>query len=165
MSTHIRPSRQQSPARRLERLEQRVVRTLRPLTVLPLLRISLGIIFIWFGALKIGHVTPVGQLVAATLPWLDANWFIPALGVIEVSLGAVLLLGRWLALTATATALHLSATFLVLLVQPRTAFQNGNPLLPTTIGEFVIKNVVLISAALVLATSATAEQQPKTNTP
>jgi len=31
------------------------------------------------------------------------------------------------------------------------AFQNGNPLLLTTIGEFVIKNVVLISAALVLA--------------
>ena len=31
------------------------------------------------------------------------------------------------------------------------AFQNGNPQLLTTIGEFVIKNVVLIASALVLA--------------
>ena len=46
---------------------------------------------------------------------------------------------------------HLCGTFLVLVMQPELAFQNGNPLLLTTIGEFVIKNVVLISAALVLA--------------
>jgi putative oxidoreductase len=46
---------------------------------------------------------------------------------------------------------HLCGTFLVLVMQPELAFQNGNPLLLTTIGEFVVKNVVLISAALVLA--------------
>jgi len=48
-------------------------------------------------------------------------------------------------------AAHLCGTFLVLVMEPELAFQNGNPLLLTTIGEFVVKNLVLISAALVLA--------------
>ena len=38
---------------------------------------------------------------------------------------------------------HLAGTFLVLIMQPQLAFQDGNPLLLTTIGEFVVKNVVL----------------------
>lgn len=45
----------------------------------------------------------------------------------------------------------LCGTFLVLLMEPQLGFQGGNPLLLTTIGEFVVKNVVLISAGLVLA--------------
>jgi len=46
---------------------------------------------------------------------------------------------------------HLTGTLLVFVMQPQVAFQHGNPLLLTTEGEFVMKNVVLISAALVLA--------------
>jgi hypothetical protein len=45
-----------------------------------LLRISLGIVFVWFGALKVGGVSAVGGLVAATVPFLDSAWFIPVLG-------------------------------------------------------------------------------------
>jgi hypothetical protein len=37
---------------------------------------------------------------------------------------------------------------LVLIVRPDIAFDNGNPLLLTTEGEFIVKNLVLISAAL-----------------
>jgi putative oxidoreductase len=36
------------------------------------------------------------------------------------------------------------------LAQPDIAFQKGNPLLLTTEGEFVIKNLVMIAAGLVL---------------
>ena len=38
---------------------------------LTLLRLSLGAVFVWFGALKIAGVTPVADLVAGTVPWLD----------------------------------------------------------------------------------------------
>jgi putative oxidoreductase len=41
-------------------------------------------------------------------------------------------------------------TFLVLVIQPEVAFQDGNPLLLTTEGEFVIKNLVLLSAGLMI---------------
>jgi uncharacterized membrane protein YkgB len=43
---------------------------------------------------------------------------------------------------------QLIGTFLVLIVRPDIAFDNGNPLLLTTEGEFIVKNLVLISAAL-----------------
>jgi uncharacterized membrane protein YkgB len=134
----------------LTTVENRVAAAARVVS-LPLLRVSLGVVFIWFGALKVADATPVGDLVAATVPWLDRGWFVPALGLAEVLMGIALLIGRYLSLASAVLAAHLCATFLVLVMQPDVAFQSGNPLLLTTIGEFVIKNVVLISAALVIA--------------
>lgn len=131
-------------------VEQRAVAVLRKVG-LPLLRVSLGVVFVWFGALKVANLTPVGDLVAGTLPFLDPTWFVPFLGAVEVALGLALLLGRAITVVGAVLVAHLCGTFLVLVMQPELAFQNGNPLLLTTIGEFVVKNVVLISAALVLA--------------
>ena len=134
----------------LSDLERRAVGVLRRVAI-PLLRVSLGLVFVWFGALKVLNVTPVGELVAGTLPFVDPAWFVPFLGAVEVALGVGLLVGRWITAVCAVLVAHLCGTFLVLVMQPQMAFQDGNPLLLTTIGEFVIKNVVLISAALVLA--------------
>lgn len=49
--------------------------------------------------------------------------------------------------------LQLAGTFLVLVVRPDLAFQGGNPFLLTTLGEFVIKNLVLIAAGLVVGSA------------
>jgi putative oxidoreductase len=118
----------------------------------PLLRASLGVVFIWFGALKFIAATPVGDLVANTLPFLPKSFVVPALGAFEVLLGIGLLVGRYLGVVALLMMAHLTGTFLVLLVEPDVAFQNGNPFLLTMTGEFVVKNLVLITAGLVLAT-------------
>jgi putative oxidoreductase len=131
-------------------LERRAAALVRPFSM-TLLRVSLGVVFIWFGALKIADITPVGDLVAGTVPWLDRTWFVPTLGAVEVVLGLALIIGRWLTVVCAVLVAHLCGTFLVLVMEPQLAFQNGNPLVLTTIGEFVVKNVVLISAALVLA--------------
>jgi uncharacterized membrane protein YkgB len=48
-------------------------------------------------------------------------------------------------------ALHMGGTFLVLIALPDVAFQGSNPLVLTAVGEFVVKNVVLLSAGLVVA--------------
>jgi uncharacterized membrane protein YkgB len=117
---------------------------------LPLLRVSLGVVFIWFGALKFTDSTPVADLVARTVPFLPSHWFVPALGGFEVILGLGLLIGRRLAIVALLMVAHLSGTFLVLVTQPDVAFQHGNPVMLTMTGEFVVKNVVLITAGLVL---------------
>ena len=119
---------------------------------LPLLRASLGIVFIWFGALKLTNSTPVAELVANTVPFLPSNLFVPALGIFEVLLGVALLVGRYLGVVILLMLGHLTGTFLVLVTQPQLAFQNGNPLLLTMTGEFVVKNIVLMTAGLVLAT-------------
>jgi putative oxidoreductase len=117
------------------------------------MRVALGIVFIWFGALKIANVTPVATLVADTLAWVPVNpdILLPALGAFEIVLGAMVIIGWHLRLVLTVLIAHLCGTFLVLVVLPQAAFERGNPLLLTTIGEFVVKNVVFIAAALLLA--------------
>jgi len=134
----------------ISELERRVAMLVRPYS-LAMLRMSLGVVFIWFGALKVAKVTPVEALVANTVPWVDASWFVPLLGTVEVVVGIALIAGRRMTVVSFILVAHLTGTFLVLVTQPQVAFQHGNPLLLTTEGEFVIKNVVLIAAGLVLA--------------
>jgi uncharacterized membrane protein YkgB len=117
---------------------------------LVLLRMSLGVVFVWFGALKVGGETPVSDLVANTVYWLDPAWFVPLLGAFEMIVGIGLLLARGLRIVLALFALQMLGTFLVLVVQPEIAFQDGNPLLLTTEGEFVVKNLVLLSAGLTI---------------
>jgi uncharacterized membrane protein YphA (DoxX/SURF4 family) len=132
---------------------QRVDARLRPLLErigLPLLRISLGVVFLWFGLLKIFDVSPVSELVAKTIYWFDPNVVVPALGVFEVFVGACLVAGRLMRVALPLLVLQMAGTFLVLVLLPGMAFRDGNPLLLTVEGEFVIKNLVLMSAALVI---------------
>ena len=116
-----------------------------------LLRLSLAITFIWFGMLKIVGVSPVRDLVAHTVYWVSPEFFVPFLGVWEVAVGLGLLFAVAMRLTLLLFWLQLAGTFLVLVLRPHIAFQQGTlPLLLTTEGEFVIKNLVLISAGLVV---------------
>lgn len=116
-----------------------------------LLRIALGVVFVWFGALKVAGTSPVRELVAATVPFLPGTWFVPLVGVVEVLAGLALALGIAVRPAAAVTALHLLGTFLVFAVRPGVAFGDGNPLLLSVTGEFVLKNLVLLAAALVVA--------------
>jgi putative oxidoreductase len=125
----------------------------------PALRLSLGLVFVWFGALKITGDSPVAGLVHATLPWFDQSVLMPTLGWIEVALGLLLLAGRFPRLTLVAIAGHLTGTFLTFVDAPSWVISGGNPLLLTANGEFVLKNLVLICAALVLLTRTTRPPQ------
>lgn len=117
------------------------------------LRIALGIVFVWFGALKIVDRSPVGELVARTVYWVNPEVFVPFLGYWEVLVGFGLLTGVALRLILLLFWLQMAGTFLVLVLRPGLAFQGGNPLLLTTIGEFVVKNLVLIAAGLVIGST------------
>ncbi|GGS47121.1 DoxX family protein [Actinokineospora fastidiosa] len=129
--------------------------TLRALSI-PLLRVSLGVVFVWFGALKITGTTPVADLVAGTVPWLEPTALVVGLGLTEVVLGIAMVIGRQVKWVALLVAAHLCGIFLTLVVQPSVAFQTGNPLLLTMTGEFVVKNLVLLTAALVVMAAAVA---------
>jgi uncharacterized membrane protein YkgB len=114
------------------------------------LRISLALVFIWFGVLKVVDLSPVSDLVTGSIPATDSSLFVPLLGGFEVALGLGLIAGRQ-PVVVTAAIVHLAGTFLVLITQPELAFQDGNPLLLTTEGEFVVKNLVLLAAAVAVA--------------
>ena len=134
---------------KLDSLDRTVIGALRRWSV-PALRVSLGIVFVWFGALKVFDVTPVTDLVADTVYWVDPDWFVPVLGIAETAIGIGLLFGVFLRIVIGAMIAQLLGTFLVLVVQPDLAFQDGNILLLTTEGEFVIKNLVLLTAGMVV---------------
>lgn len=131
----------------IARIDDRLIPMLRRWSI-PILRISLAIVFIWFGALKIFGTTPVFELVASTVYWVDPEWFVPALGVVELLVGMGLLFRFGLRLVLAVLSVQLVGTFLVFVLLPDVAFQDDNPLLLTTEGEFVVKNLVLLAAAM-----------------
>lgn len=118
-----------------------------------ILRTALAVTFIWFGALKIVGRSPVADLVTQTVYWLPPAFFVRFLGWWEVVVGVGLLLGTALRLVLLLFWLQMAGTFLVLVLRPELAFQTGNPLLLTATGEFVIKNLVLIAAGLVIGST------------
>ena len=136
----------------VDRVDQMLVPWLRRWSVV-LLRTSLGVVFIWFGALKVLDVSPVADLVADTVYWVNPGWFVPLLGAVEMLIGIGLAFGRGLRLVLLALAAQMVGTFLVLIALPEVAFQDGNPLKLTVGGEFVIKNLVLLTAGLVVGST------------
>jgi putative oxidoreductase len=153
--THRHQQRPQRPAGDLAKaawtrfcaLDRQVIAFFERISLVAL-RVSLGVVFIWFGALKVGRVSPVTELVAGVVPILDPAWFVPALGVLEVLVGAGLIAGQGMRVVLALFGAQMVGTLLVLVIRPDVAFQGGNPLLLTTEGEFVIKNLVLLSAGL-----------------
>ena len=111
-----------------------------------MLRWSLGIVYLWFGALKLANLSPVLELIRRTSPLLATTPFYNVLALSELALGAMLLTGVWRRWTAAAAVMHLVGTFSVVLFSPRTAFRPYFPIL-TMEGEFVVKNLVLLAAA------------------
>jgi putative oxidoreductase len=138
--------------RGVDMVDAKLVPFLRTAAV-PLLRTSLGIVFVWFGALKVFDISPVSALVARTVYWVDPDLFVPALGALEMFVGLMLLVGRAMRLTLFLFVAQMLGTFLTFFVLPEVTFRDGNPLLLTVEGEFVVKNLVLISAAMVVGTT------------
>lgn len=127
------------------------VEVLRPVS-LPGMRILMGVLFVWFGGLKVAGKSPVSDLVAGTLPWAAPHIVVPTLGVVEVVLGLGLVTGLVLRAVLPVLAAHLAGTFLTFVMLPAMMFQHHNVLLLSADGEFVAKNLVLISATIVLIT-------------
>jgi uncharacterized membrane protein YkgB len=133
----------------IDRIDTWVSAFLRKWSI-PTLRVSLALVFIWFGALKVFDVTPVADLVGRTVYWFDPDWVVPVLGAFEIVVGIGLLFKIALRATLAIFAAQMLGTFLVLVLLPEVSFEDGNPLLLTVEGEFVIKNLVLLSAGMVV---------------
>jgi uncharacterized membrane protein YkgB len=118
---------------------------------IPALRVALGLVFLWFGALKLLDSSPVVEILKQTYTFLPLKPFAAVLGAWEVLVGVGLLAKRALRCTLALLCLHLAGTFAALLLGPGLFFQHWNPLWLTVEGEFVIKNMVLVAAGLVIA--------------
>ncbi len=115
----------------------------------PLLRYSLAITFFWFGYLKVIDASPAQELVAKTAFWFDADIFIVVLGVWEMLIGLFLCFKPLLRIAILLLFLQMPGTFLPLILFPEVCFENF-PLELTMEGQYIIKNLILISAAIVV---------------
>ncbi len=118
------------------------------------LRISLGIIFIWFGILKPLGLSSAEPLIIATVRWLplfDGELWVIIIGWWEVAIGVTFLLPKTIRIAIALLALQMVGTFMPLILLPEVTFQAGHlPYGPTMEGQYIIKNLVIISAALVI---------------
>ena len=117
---------------------------------IPVLRVALGIVFLWFGALKLLGVSPVVGLLESAWSFMPTHAFVLILGVWEVLIGLGLLFKITLRVTLLLLWLQMLGTFTTLLIAPHIAFVDNNPFLLTMTGEFIVKNFVLIAAGLVI---------------
>lgn len=115
-----------------------------------ILRISLALVYIWFGALKVIGLSPAGELVEKTVYWFRPEIFVPVLGICEVIIGIGLLVKRFIPITIALLLLHIMATFFPVFILQKVCF-DAFPYRPTLLGQYVIKNLVIISAAFVIA--------------
>jgi len=115
------------------------------------LRLALGAVFLWFGALKVFGSSPVASLIQATYHFMPLAIFVLLLGVWEMLIGIGIIMKRALRLVLILLGVHLLGTFTAIWFNPSIFFVQGVPFCLTVDGEFVIKNLVLITAALVIA--------------
>lgn len=117
-------------------------------------RLSFGIIFIWFGILKPLGLSAAEGLVLATVPWLpffEGETWLAIIGWWEVVIGIAFLFKRTLRIAIGLLALQMVGTFMPLLTLSEVTFQAGMiPFGPTMEGQYIIKNLMIISAALVV---------------
>jgi uncharacterized membrane protein YkgB len=123
-----------------------------------LLRFSVAIVFIWFGLLKPLGVSPANELVERTVYCVDPLRFIPFLGWWEVAIGICMLWRPLIRVSIALLTLQMPGTFLPLVLLPDVCFVHV-PWAPTLEGQYIIKNLVLISAAIVIGGTVGARQR------
>lgn len=120
-----------------------------------LLRISVGIVFFWFGFLKFfPDASPAQDLAARTIATLtfglvQPNISVPILALWETLVGLGLITGRYMRVILALLALQMLGTITPLFLFPQETFRTF-PLVPTLEGQYIIKNMVLVSAAIVI---------------
>ena len=133
----------------VDRIDRRIARWMERYG-LRLLRLSLGVVFIWFGGLKLfPGMSPAEELVKATVYFFPPDVFFPILGVWEVLIGVGLLFRPLIRFALLLLFLQMPGTMLPLVILPEACFTSF-PFGLTLEGQYIIKNLVLISAALVV---------------
>ena len=122
---------------------------------LPLMRISLGFVFLAFGLLKfVPGASPAEDIAKEAMNGLTLGLMPGWLGLLlvaamETAIGLSLLLGRYLR-----TGLALLGMAMVGVLSPLVLFPGelfaGDYNAPTLVGQYVVKDVVLLAAALVV---------------
>jgi len=127
------------------------------------LRISVGIVFFWFGVLKFfPTLSPAEDLAARTIAALSFGIVkpavsVPVLAAWECLIGLSLITGRFVRVALLTMFAHMLGTITPLILFPHETWTRV-PYAATLEGQYILKNMVLVSAALVVYASVHAQE-------
>lgn len=138
---------------KLDRFDQFIQGTMHKFGLI-FLRWSIGLTFIWFGILKPFGLSPAEGLARSLVNkvawWIPLNeFFYPGLALIEISIGILFLFRKTLRFAILLLFIQLPLTFMPMIFLPELIFAQF-PLVLTLEGQYIIKNTIVASAAIVL---------------
>ncbi len=136
-----------------ERIDRMITRWMARYS-LGILRFGLGVIFVWFGALKlIPGLSPAEELIRNTIYFFNPDFFLPILAIWEMLIGLGFLSGfvtnKFQRLTILLLFAQMPGTALPLVILPEVCWTNF-PFGLTLEGQYIVKNLAIIGSALVL---------------
>jgi len=137
-----------------DQLDQRLTASMASYGI-TLLRLSVGVVFLWFGLLKfLPGLSPAEYLATRTMQVLSFGLVPPRealliLAVWECTVGLGLILGIFLRATLFLLWLQMAGTITPMVIFPEEVFSHF-PYAPTLEGQYIIKNSVLMSAGIVV---------------
>lgn len=119
---------------------------------MPLARLAIFVVYVWFGVLKIFDLSPANPLVQSllerTLPFISFSTFIILLALFEVLIGILFLFKGLERLVMALLAIHMVTTFMPLILLPQVTWHEF--FVPTLEGQYIIKNVLIIALSFVI---------------
>ena len=119
----------------------------------PLARVGLFVIFFWFGLLKLLGLSPaeglIEELFGQTIPFMSFGVFYMFFAAFECVIGVLFLVKGMERIVIPLLFIHMITTFLPLFLIPDVAWQSF--LVPTLEGQYIIKNLAIIAAAIGIA--------------
>jgi len=116
----------------------------------PFSRVAFFVIFFWFGILKVFDLSPASPLVKAlfetTMPFMPFSTFMALFGLFECMIGVLFIIPRLERVVLPLLLVHMITTGLPLILLPQVTWSGF--LIPTLEGQYIIKNLALIAAAM-----------------
>ncbi len=140
----------------LNKIGQAVLHRCRQNTFLAL---SIGVVYLWFGALKFfPHLSPAEGLAINTIHLLTfgtvpSNIAILLLAILEVVIGFCFIMNIFRRESIILALFHMACTFTPLFFFADESFVTG-PLVPTLLGQYIGKNLIIVAALLSLLKKA-----------
>ena len=137
---------------KLQSIDASLIRFFHRISV-PAARLSLFVVFFWFGILKLLGFSPAGPLVHSlfdqTITFMSFDAFYVLFALFECFIGILFLIPGAERVALPVLLFHMTMTFLPLIYLPDATWQG--PFTPTLEGQYIIKNLVIIAAGIGIA--------------
>lgn len=137
-------------------IDQAIISTIRKVSI-PVSRLAIFVVYFWFGSLKVLGLSPASPLVLAlldrTMPFVSPDAFLVWFGLFEVLIGVIFLIPRFARLAIALLVIHLVTTVMPLVLL-KSSLWTGM-MVPTLEGQYIIKNVLIVALAIVVASNLT----------